>query len=113
MKTNITEEQMLNFHNYFTLYLEGSKPIFPADCELRQLVTKQTEICEIFDHPSDSIYDIVRHADDCYVVEGIETTKEVQQFIQNDMDYYLKEEEQYFQSNNPKEKRGYQKVTEI
>ena len=113
MKTNITEEQKLDFHNYFTLYLDGSEPIFPAYCELNELVTKQIDICDIFDHPSDSIYDIVRHTDDCYVVEGIKTTKEVQQFIQNDMEYYLKEENQYSQSNTSQGTQGYQKVTEI
>lgn len=89
MKTNITKEQKLDFHNYFTLYLEGREPIFPAYCELNALVTKQTDICEIFDHPSDSVYDVVRHTNDYLVVEGIKTTKEIHDFIQNDMEHYL------------------------
>lgn len=113
MKTNITKEQKLDFHNYFTLYLEGNEPIFPAYCELNELITKETDICDIFDHPSDSIYDIVRHTDDYLVVEGIKTTKEIHDFIQNDMERYLPEESQCHQSSSSQENQSYQKVTEI
>lgn len=113
MKTNINKEQKLDFHNYFTLYLEGSEPIFPAYCELNELVTKQTDICEFFDHPNDSIYDIVRHTDDYLVLEGIKTTNEIHDFIQNDMERYLTEENQCHQSSISQEKQSYQKVTEI
>lgn len=67
----------------------------------------------ILDHASDSMYDIVRHTDDYLIVEGIKTTKEIQDFIQNDMERYLPVENRCHQSSPSQENQSYQKVTEI
>lgn len=113
MKPTITKEQIQTFYDHFTLYQDGHEPYFPAYTELEDLVSKDTNLWEIFEHESDTSYDIVQTYDDYPIVTEIKTTREVQKFIQNDMDYYLKEEEQYFQSNIQQEKQGYQKVTKI